>query len=230
MPNSKSSPDPVAPAGIRSVDPTAPAGPAKRLLMKVSNTGFGRKVGINLAAKVDPLLLRASGGRVATTAFFPVVTLISKGRKSGQERQTPLVYFTRGEEVILIASSFGREKNPAWYYNATANPQVELLVKGHRLPYAGPGGRGRGAPPASRPRRAAVRRLRRLPAANCRYPRDPGSRPQPPLTTDPTLKGVRRNGPGDHATVVRGLRAGPSRLPLCRRRRERVAPGPGCAW
>ncbi len=135
MPNSKSSPDPVATAGIRTVDPTAPAGPAKQLLMKVSNTGFGRKVGINLAAKVDPLLLRASGGRVATTAFFPVVTLISKGRKSGQERQTPLVYFTRGEQVILIASSFGREKNPAWYYNATANPQVELLVKGHRLPY-----------------------------------------------------------------------------------------------
>lgn len=122
-------------AGIRPVDPTAECGSLKRLLMRMSNTGFGRSVGINLAAKVDPFLLRVSGGRVATTAFFPVVTLISKGRKSGAERQTPLVYFTRGEEVILIASSFGREKNPAWYYNATANPEVELLVKGGRLPY-----------------------------------------------------------------------------------------------
>lgn len=73
---------------------------------------------------------------MATTAFSPVVTLIATGRKSGAERQTPLVYFTRGTEVILIASSFGREKNPAWYYNATANPEVELLVKGERLPYA----------------------------------------------------------------------------------------------
>lgn len=105
-------------------------------MMKLSNTGTGRAVGINLAAKVDPFLLRVSGGRVATTAFFPVVTLIAKGRKSGQERQTPLVYFTRGDEVILIASSFGREKNPAWYYNATAGPEVELLVKGERLPYS----------------------------------------------------------------------------------------------
>ncbi len=103
--------------------------------MRVSNTAFGRSVGINLAAKVDPLLLRVSGGRVATTAFFPVVTLITRGRKSGQERQTPLVYFSQGEQVILIASSFGREKNPAWYYNATAESQVELLVKGDRLPY-----------------------------------------------------------------------------------------------
>jgi deazaflavin-dependent oxidoreductase (nitroreductase family) len=120
---------------IRPVDPTAEAGPAKRRLMRVANTSAGRNLGIHLAAKVDPLLLRISGGRVATTGFFPVVTLISRGRRTGAERQTPLVYFTRGIEVILIASSFGREKNPAWYYNATATPQVELLVKGCRLPY-----------------------------------------------------------------------------------------------
>jgi deazaflavin-dependent oxidoreductase (nitroreductase family) len=122
-------------AEIRPVDPTAEPGPVRRALMRASNTDFGRSVGINLAAKVDPFLLRVSGGRVATTAFFPVVTLIAKGRKSGEERQTPLVYFTRGDEVVLVASSFGREKNPAWYYNATANPKVELLVKGERLPY-----------------------------------------------------------------------------------------------
>jgi len=120
---------------IRSVDPTAPAGLVRRALMRVSNTGPGRSVEIKFAAKVDPFLLRVSGGRVTTTAFFPVVMLIARGRKSGEERQTPLVYFTRGNEVILIASSFGREKNPAWYYNATGNLHVELLVKGVRLPY-----------------------------------------------------------------------------------------------
>jgi deazaflavin-dependent oxidoreductase (nitroreductase family) len=123
-------------AQIRPVDPTAEAGPLRRLLMRVANTSAGRSLGIHLAARVDPLLLGISGGRIATTGFFPVVTLISKGRKTGAERQTPLVYFTRGDEVILIASSFGREKNPAWYYNATASPEVELLVKGRRLPYA----------------------------------------------------------------------------------------------
>lgn len=37
--------------------------------------------------------------------------------------------------MILIASSFGREKNRACYYNATANPEVDLLVKGERIPY-----------------------------------------------------------------------------------------------
>ena len=103
--------------------------------MKVSNTNFGRSVGINLAARVDPFLLRISGGRIATTAYFPLVTLIARGKRSGAERQTPLLYFTQGDEVILIASSFGREKHPAWYHNATANPEVELLARGQRLPY-----------------------------------------------------------------------------------------------
>jgi len=105
------------------------------MLMKASNTSVARSIGIHFAAHVDPVLLRISRGRVATTAFFPVVNLIALGRKSGEERQTTLVYFTRGYEVILIASSFGRERNPAWYYNAIANPDVELLVKGERLPY-----------------------------------------------------------------------------------------------
>jgi deazaflavin-dependent oxidoreductase (nitroreductase family) len=120
---------------IRPIDPTESAGAVKRLLMKVSNTGAGRSVGIHLAANVDPVLQRISGGRVATTAFFPLVTLIARGRKSGEERQTPLLYFTQGDEVILAASSFGREKHPAWYYNATANPEVELMARGERLPY-----------------------------------------------------------------------------------------------
>jgi deazaflavin-dependent oxidoreductase (nitroreductase family) len=121
--------------GIRPVDPTESPGGAKRLLMKVSNSSAGRSIGIHLAANLDPWLLRVSGGRVATTAYFPLVTLIARGRKSGEERRTPLVYFTRGDEVILVASSFGREKHPAWYYNATAGPDVELMARGERIPY-----------------------------------------------------------------------------------------------
>lgn len=103
--------------------------------MKVANTEAGRSFGIRLSSKVDPTLLRLTRGRFSTTFFFPLVTLITRGRKSGKERESTLVYFTRGEDVILIASSFGRDRNPAWYYNATANPEVELLAKGSRLPY-----------------------------------------------------------------------------------------------
>ena len=120
---------------IKPIDPTAPQGWFRRFAHRVSNTKFGRGFGINVAAKADPVLMKISGGRLALTAFFPLVRLATVGRKSGVERIVPLLYFTQGDEVILVASSFGRERHPAWYYNVVARPEVELIVGGKRLPY-----------------------------------------------------------------------------------------------
>lgn len=122
-------------AEIKPIDPTRPPRGWRRFAHKVSNTSFGRGFGINVAAKCDPFLMKLTGGRLAFTAFFPLVRLVTVGRKSGLERIVPLVYFTQGEEVILIASSFGRERHPAWYLNVKANPEVELIAGGKRLPY-----------------------------------------------------------------------------------------------
>jgi deazaflavin-dependent oxidoreductase (nitroreductase family) len=41
-----------------------------------------------------------------------------------------LVYFNDGNDVILIASSYGRAKHPGWYYNLLAHPECELLAGG----------------------------------------------------------------------------------------------------
>jgi deazaflavin-dependent oxidoreductase (nitroreductase family) len=32
--------------------------------------------------------------------------------------------------VIVIASNYGADKNPAWYYNLTANPRVQIATNG----------------------------------------------------------------------------------------------------
>ena len=66
------------------------------------------------------MLMKLTGGRAALTAFFPLVRLATVGRRSGLERVVPLVDFTQGEEVILVASSFGRERHPAWYQQASS--------------------------------------------------------------------------------------------------------------
>jgi deazaflavin-dependent oxidoreductase (nitroreductase family) len=39
------------------------------------------------------------------------------------------------EKIILIASSFGREHNPGWYYNLKANPECDVLFKGKSATY-----------------------------------------------------------------------------------------------
>lgn len=120
----------AAMARIPPVDPTKPPTGMQRAMHRVGMSGAGRWYGINIASRVDPWILRATGGRVALTAFFPLVLLTTRGRKSGEPRTVPLVYFTQGDEVILTASSFGRASHPAWYLNAKANPRVELLARG----------------------------------------------------------------------------------------------------
>jgi deazaflavin-dependent oxidoreductase (nitroreductase family) len=103
--------------------------------IRFARSPAGRWFGINVAARVDPVLLRASKGRVSTFGMAPVVNVTVRGRKSGQPRSSALLYFTDGDDVILVASSFGREKHPAWYLNMKADPEVQLEAKGRRGTY-----------------------------------------------------------------------------------------------
>jgi deazaflavin-dependent oxidoreductase (nitroreductase family) len=101
-----------------------------RAAISFARTGPGRWFCINIAARVDPALLRLSGGRVSTFAMAPVVNLTVPGRRSGEPRSAALLYFSDGDDVVVIASSFGRDKHPAWYHNVMAHPEVTLEAKG----------------------------------------------------------------------------------------------------
>ena len=73
--------------------------------------------------------MRASGGRVnLEVGVLPVVVLTSTGAHSGQQRATPLVYFTDGDDVILTASNYGGARHPSWYHNLIAHPECELHI------------------------------------------------------------------------------------------------------
>ena len=109
-------------------DPTAPKGWSKRTAEKLAKRRAVTWYLINIGGRVDPILMKMSGGRVNTTGTKAVVVLKHVGRKSGSVRETPLVYFTHGDDVILIASKGGAEQHPAWLHNIRANPEVELHV------------------------------------------------------------------------------------------------------
>ncbi len=115
---------------IPPIDPTHPRGRFKRAFHAFGTSNAGRWYGINIASKIDPPLLKLTRGRFATTSALPLVVLHVRGRRSGELRHVPLVYFTDGEDVILVASSFGRAKHPAWYLNLRANPDVQLTAGG----------------------------------------------------------------------------------------------------
>jgi deazaflavin-dependent oxidoreductase (nitroreductase family) len=116
--------------GVPPVDPAQPATRAMKLAVAFIRRPFGRWVGIHVSARIDPVLLKLSGGRVSTFPMAPIVALTVPGRRTGESRTTPLVYFTDEDEVVLIASSFGRERHPAWYHNVMAHPEVTLTVDG----------------------------------------------------------------------------------------------------
>ena len=60
--------------------------------------------------------------------------LTTRGRKSGEERTTPLIYGRSGDDYLIVASKGGADEPPAWYLNLQANPDdVEIQVKADRF-------------------------------------------------------------------------------------------------
>ena len=96
---------------------------------RVASTRAGAWWFIHVASKVDPYLLKRSSGKWSLTPGQPICLLTHYGAKSGQRRESPLVYAKDGDNVILTASNGGSPKNPAWYHNLKAHPEVELITR-----------------------------------------------------------------------------------------------------
>jgi deazaflavin-dependent oxidoreductase (nitroreductase family) len=121
---------------IPRVDPRASPSRFKRALTAFALTKVGTWYSSQLGARIDPWLVRVTRGRV-DSAFgqIPIVVVTVRGARSGVERRVPLLYFSDDGDVILIASSYGKAKFPAWYYNIKANPEVRLESMGRSGPY-----------------------------------------------------------------------------------------------
>jgi deazaflavin-dependent oxidoreductase (nitroreductase family) len=59
--------------------------------------------------------------------------LTTKGRRSGEPRDAPLIYGTDGEALMVVASKGGAPEPPAWYLNLQADPDVEVQVLADRF-------------------------------------------------------------------------------------------------
>ena len=59
--------------------------------------------------------------------------LTTKGRKSGDPRDAPLIYQPWEDAYLIVASKGGAPEHPAWYLNLEADPEVDVQVKGDRF-------------------------------------------------------------------------------------------------
>jgi deazaflavin-dependent oxidoreductase (nitroreductase family) len=56
--------------------------------------------------------------------------LTTTGRKSGEQRTTPLIYAPYGDGFTIVASKGGADAAPAWYLNLSEQPEVEVQLMG----------------------------------------------------------------------------------------------------
>jgi deazaflavin-dependent oxidoreductase (nitroreductase family) len=75
-----------------------------------------------------------------------VLLLTTRGRRSGEERTTPLIYRPYGDAYLLIASKGGADQPPAWYLNLLEDAEVDVQIRGERFP-----ARARTASPDEKP-------------------------------------------------------------------------------
>jgi deazaflavin-dependent oxidoreductase (nitroreductase family) len=66
---------------------------------------------------------------------LPSANLTTTGARSGQRRTCTVLYFSDGDDLILIASSFGRDQHPGWYHNLKAHPEGHLERAGRSGDY-----------------------------------------------------------------------------------------------
>jgi len=111
---------------LRHVDPFAHRSSLYRAWTKLVSSRFGLWLSRHIGWKVDPYLLRLTGGRIGTGLVVPTALLETRGARSGQTRRNGVIYFHDGERVTLIASKAGAPEHPSWFHNARANPDVKL--------------------------------------------------------------------------------------------------------
>ena len=64
---------------------------------------------------------------------LPTLLLSALGRKSGEQRTTPLVFLQHGEDMIVVGSLAGYDTHPAWVLNVRANPQCWAQLDDNKI-------------------------------------------------------------------------------------------------
>ena len=94
-----------------------------------------RKV-IALTSKFQACVFRLTKGRLMNTFLGgPVCLVTMTGAKSGKTRRLPLIHIPHGDNKLLVASSGGMPKNPVWYYNIKAHPEIQIMADGQEKTY-----------------------------------------------------------------------------------------------
>lgn len=114
--------------------------PLRGLVDAFAATSLGSRF-IRTLVPLDRKLLTRTGGKYTILGPFglQVLVLTTIGRKSGQRRQSPLIYTRDEKRLYLFASNFGQAAHPAWSSNLLANPDAWVTMGGKEIPVVATG-------------------------------------------------------------------------------------------
>src|SRR3954469_7586985 len=113
---------------LRYVDPKKRRGRLYLAVARFSATKVGGWLSANIAWKIDPYLLRLTGGRLSTAWPLRAALLETRGARTGQPRRNATLYFHDGDRVTIIPSLRGWQRNPAWYSTSASIPTSSTVV------------------------------------------------------------------------------------------------------
>lgn len=111
------------PARLKCVDPNRPLR-FSRAYAAFARTRVARWISIHLMWKLDPHVMRLTGGRFGMGLVLPTAVLETRGAKTGAVRRNVVIYFHDGDRVTIVASHLGLDRHPGWFHNLCANPDV----------------------------------------------------------------------------------------------------------
>jgi deazaflavin-dependent oxidoreductase (nitroreductase family) len=62
-----------------------------------------------------------------------ILLLHTRGRRSGKEYVSPLIYREHDGSYVIVASKGGAPESPNWYRNLEVDPGVEVQIKGEKF-------------------------------------------------------------------------------------------------
>lgn len=97
---------------------------------------FRRVLGPRLLPPIERFVTWLTRGRVQVSGLLvPSLVLHTRGAKSGEPRDAPLMYCPDGNgRAIVAGTNFAGAQHPAWTANLLAHSDAEITVRGRRMP------------------------------------------------------------------------------------------------
>jgi deazaflavin-dependent oxidoreductase (nitroreductase family) len=107
----------------------------RAVVAPLTRTSWFRRIAPNALPPLERLIDALSGGRVQLSALLvPSLVLHTRGAKSGEPRDAPLMYTPDGSgRAIVAGTNFAGGRHPAWTANLLAHPDAEITVRGRRM-------------------------------------------------------------------------------------------------